>query len=873
MKKNTAYFVSYLLFLIIIASFVGNEALLMNKNGTLIQQPISTNERIEDAVASSMIDDWSMYGHDAAHTGYSTSTPPDTNETVFTRSVEGYSRGVSVANRRIYVPTQASLTSGHLSCYNASTGALIFDYTNQSFSPFVPAVDGEKLYVSSMLGNVSCLNALTGVHLWTYPTGDLCYCPPTLAYGNVYVPSSTRMVCVDAQKGSLVWEYATGDIVYSSPAVVERKVYFISDDDFIYCVNATNGNLTWKYPINIDTTWNPSPCVVNGKVYVGTNNLAHTLSGTGYYNSSSFYCLNASTGTFLWKFQLEEWNYFVGIPAVHDNRIFISSPNLLYCLNATSGKQLWNLSITGFFDSPSNPAVTERSVYIIDISFVYCLNVETGAVRWAYPINNPAGESGLAISDNIVYATSGSMMYAFGETPGNSPPDPPSLPQGPTLGVVNTSYIYTAQTTDPNDDVIAYRFDWGDGTMSDWTLFVPSETPVNISHRWSAANTYHVRVKAKDIHNKETTWSSALPVTIIEESAEQLVLSVNPMIVPEGTEFTVTVNLKNNPVENAEVKFDDQVKKTDVNGNAVFTASEVTSDTPYSIIATYQQYPVATTTVTILDTSPPPTGFLFGVITDSSGLLLADVHVTLSSGTNTKTVPSDSTGKYNIAAPAGLYTMIVSTSGYLPRTFSNVQVVANTAIEKQVTLILQKPTPVPTTGDVAEAFLQEKTLEGAIGAQVIISAGQAPQVSSYSNDLTLQVTSSKEIIRFTVNAEQDIGTILVIWIEKYGVLSDLDHLAVTFDATPVPEETDSQTFFDPMHQSEPAWLPVQTPTGLYVCVRISHFSTHTITISSITEGTLPLLIYGAVCSIAAVLFLSRFYMRPLMLIYFHRKKL
>jgi hypothetical protein len=39
-------------------------------------------------------------------------------------------------------------------------------------------------------------------------------------------------------------------------------------------------------------------------------------------------------------------------------------------------------------------------------------------------------------------------------------------------------YNFSINSTDSNNDQIRYRFDWGDGTISDWTYLVDSGTEI-----------------------------------------------------------------------------------------------------------------------------------------------------------------------------------------------------------------------------------------------------------------------------------------------------------------------------------------------------------------------------------------------------------
>jgi len=87
----------------------------------------------------------------------------------------------------------------------------------------------------------------------------------------------------------------------------------------------------------------------------------------------------------------------------------------------------------------------------------------------------------------------------------------PARPDGPTSGIVNTDYSFTADGAISSlDHPIEYRFDWGDGTFSDWSS--SSEEWKS----WSEVGIYLVRVQARCATHPsiESSWSDPLTVTI-----------------------------------------------------------------------------------------------------------------------------------------------------------------------------------------------------------------------------------------------------------------------------------------------------------------------------------------------------------------------
>ncbi|HPS90981.1 MAG TPA: PKD domain-containing protein [Methanothrix sp.] len=95
----------------------------------------------------------------------------------------------------------------------------------------------------------------------------------------------------------------------------------------------------------------------------------------------------------------------------------------------------------------------------------------------------------------------------------NSPPNRPSPPMGVAAGYVNMPYSFKGYATDTNQDLVAYIFDWGDGSTSQSEM-VDSGTSVQMSHGWSQAGSYQIKIMAVDGNNAKSQWSASRAVKI-----------------------------------------------------------------------------------------------------------------------------------------------------------------------------------------------------------------------------------------------------------------------------------------------------------------------------------------------------------------------
>jgi len=101
-------------------------------------------------------------------------------------------------------------------------------------------------------------------------------------------------------------------------------------------------------------------------------------------------------------------------------------------------------------------------------------------------------------------------------------PNKPDAPEGPGSGGIDTSYTYSASTTDPDGDDLYYLFDWDDGTYSDWVGPKNSGETASASHAWSSQGSYEVRVLAKDEHGKQSEWSDPTSISMPKSKAVQM---------------------------------------------------------------------------------------------------------------------------------------------------------------------------------------------------------------------------------------------------------------------------------------------------------------------------------------------------------------
>jgi PKD repeat protein len=118
----------------------------------------------------------------------------------------------------------------------------------------------------------------------------------------------------------------------------------------------------------------------------------------------------------------------------------------------------------------------------------------------------------LTVTDDNGYSDTDEVICTI--VPANDPPVKPETPTGDAEGKAGDEYTYTTTTTDPDGDAIFYKWDWGDGTTSDWLGPFGNGAEASASHTWDEEGDYSIKVKARDPSGEESDWSDPLPITM-----------------------------------------------------------------------------------------------------------------------------------------------------------------------------------------------------------------------------------------------------------------------------------------------------------------------------------------------------------------------
>ena len=105
------------------------------------------------------------------------------------------------------------------------------------------------------------------------------------------------------------------------------------------------------------------------------------------------------------------------------------------------------------------------------------------------------------------------VALSNGVTANTAPPTPAILTGGGRVPPLQ-NLQFSLAATDPEDNMVYYRWDWGDGQISDWLGPYNSGASVLAEHFWTDYGDYDVTVKVRDPFGEESAWSAPAAVRV-----------------------------------------------------------------------------------------------------------------------------------------------------------------------------------------------------------------------------------------------------------------------------------------------------------------------------------------------------------------------
>ncbi|QOS12751.1 PQQ repeat protein [Haloferax gibbonsii] len=352
-------------------------------------------------------------------------------------------------------------------------------------SGWSPVVSDGTAVFTSLEGTVKAVDAANGAPKWSQEYDSRIEGPPVIVNGTVYIGTRDRVYALALAGGGEQWTADPPTELRGGGTATETSVFFGTASG-VARFDAETGTL--ENTIGSGEVAG-APAVVDGVVYYGSTDgvFAAMLtgreqwqfaSGTYAYRSvtvtddtvfattldpdsvtSTFHALDRVDGTENWRVSADDRvdNFS---PAATDELVFIRrDQSTLEARRVSDGSVEWSTSVEQEATAVSSPIVTASTVFAVFGQSLYAFDRETGNQQRSFDgdyARTPAvtGESLLAVRGNeTVKLASASTAESSGTAQ-------------PTARIERFDGEFSAAASTPNDQLIAYEWDFGaDGSV------------------------------------------------------------------------------------------------------------------------------------------------------------------------------------------------------------------------------------------------------------------------------------------------------------------------------------------------------------------------------------------------------------------------
>ncbi|MBV7506198.1 PQQ-binding-like beta-propeller repeat protein [Bacillus sp. sid0103] len=140
-------------------------------------------------------------------------------------------------------------------------------------------------------------------------------------------------------------------------------------------VDANTGQKKWNYSLKFQEQ-------IEGVFAAGGNKLFANIRNP-VQMTSKMYAFDTSSGTVLWKFDLDSSLPIYGAPVYKEEKLYFETKKTtrtIWALDAASGRTLWKYIPTGYYTQPLS--VTNDSLIVLDEANIMAIDKNTGVQKW-----------------------------------------------------------------------------------------------------------------------------------------------------------------------------------------------------------------------------------------------------------------------------------------------------------------------------------------------------------------------------------------------------------------------------------------------------------------------------------------------------------
>lgn len=303
---------------------------------------------------------------------------------------------ILVSEKNIFAATD----NGNVICYDSS-GNELWIYESGDKIVGRPVREGNFLAVATVQGDLISLDIKTGEVLQVIGIGDNLVSPLSkvkVEYngeettGIIAGSSTGKIYCYDIHTFELIWENdSPHGVLLSGPLIFNHRIFWGSQDGFIYSIDDRTGSLYWKWQAGNDfyTAPSMSPIVSDGQ------NI-YTVTPDKFVSK-----IDMLLGITRWRKDYGAWSS-IAISNDKNTLIVKSISNDVYFISVSNGKNIRGIKTDFGFDLSSNNPVEWNNNYLFgtENGTVYLIDEK---YRWKklFFMGNSTLHSIQKMSDNV----------------------------------------------------------------------------------------------------------------------------------------------------------------------------------------------------------------------------------------------------------------------------------------------------------------------------------------------------------------------------------------------------------------------------------------------------------------------------------------
>ncbi|HEY6953042.1 MAG TPA: PQQ-binding-like beta-propeller repeat protein [Bacteroidota bacterium] len=280
---------------------------------------------------------------------------------------------------------------------------LLWQYDAGAGITATPLVRDNILLVATLKGELHAVNIVTGKRIGYLTLDGAVTGTPVWNGTDVCIPISTENETAESislVNGAKNWMTKLGPSE-SSLLKYERSLYVTTLNGVLYCLNASGGNDLWKFetaPEELREPIRSSPATDGDVVVFGCDD-------------GCIYAVKRADGTRRWKFQTGR-SVFAS-PIITQGRVIVGSlDGNIYCLDASNGSLRWKFDAHArIFGSASSNG---NCVFFGTADgYCYALDIADGKVVWKFGAKSVINSAPLVTGDFLYVGCLDKNLYAL----------------------------------------------------------------------------------------------------------------------------------------------------------------------------------------------------------------------------------------------------------------------------------------------------------------------------------------------------------------------------------------------------------------------------------------------------------------------------